>query len=73
MVRSRESVREAWPRCVSYDGVGCVFFLATLFIAFRTGAMRWERTLDRRLLFSIIAGLLIFMTVHAAWIAVVWR
>ena len=64
---------EAWPQWFYNYGVGGVFFLATLITAFRTGAMRWERTLDRRLLFSIIAGLLIFMTVHAAWIAVVWR
>jgi len=64
---------EAWPQWFYNYSVGGVFFLATLFIAFRTGVMRWERTLDRRLLFSMIAGLLIFMTVHAAWIAVVWR
>jgi hypothetical protein len=58
-----------WISWLYVYGVGGLVFLACVVIALRAGAVRPGHRPDRLLLGALTAGLLIFMAIHAAWIA----
>ena len=58
-----------WLPWVYQYAVGGVIFVVSLVIALRTGALRLDRSIDRRLLIVLVIGLLAFMAGHAVWIA----
>jgi hypothetical protein len=51
-------------------GIGGAVFSFSLFVAFRTGAVRWHNVKNRILVISMILGLLLFAATHAAWISI---
>jgi ABC-type Mn2+/Zn2+ transport system permease subunit len=59
-----------WLPWIYQYAVGGVIFVISLVIALRTGALRLDRSIDRRLLIALVTGLLVFMAGHAAWIAI---
>ncbi|MDC3255810.1 MAG: hypothetical protein P8L78_20155 [Mariniblastus sp.] len=48
-------------------GIGGTLFFASLFLAFQSGAIRWDNLKNRILVVSMTAGLLLFAATHAAW------
>ncbi len=57
-----------WLPYVYVYGVGGCVFLASLVAGVRAGAIDLNRPADRRTLLALVAGLLLFATVHAIWI-----
>ena len=62
-----------WLQWLYQYGIGGLFFGATLVVALHSGAVRWSRGRDRRLVLALIAALFAFMSVHAAWIVLAAR
>jgi hypothetical protein len=58
-----------WISWLYVYGVGGLVFAACLVIALRAGAVRPAHRPDRLLLAALAGGLLIFMAIHAVWIA----
>ena len=48
-------------------GIGGTLFLASLFLAFKSGAVRWDNLKNRILVVGMTVGLLLFAATHAAW------
>ena len=48
-------------------GIGGTLFFASRFLAFQTGAIRWDNLKNRILVVSMTLGLLLFAASHAAW------
>ncbi len=62
-----------WPQWIYQYGIGGIFFLSTMILALRTGAIRWHHREERRLLVAVVLALFAFMSVHAAWIVLAAR
>ncbi len=62
-----------WTQWMYQYGVGGLLVFGTVFLALRTGAIRWRHPVERRLLTALVAAFLIFMFAHAAWIALASR
>jgi len=60
-----------WYSWLYHYGVGGLFFSICLALMLKSRAIRLEDRHHRRLVWSMIGGLLLFMVVHAAWILVV--
>ena len=60
---------EAWMSWAYHYGVGGLVFAGSLILATRAGALRLEHPPHRRLLLTLIGGLLATMAIHALWIA----
>ncbi|MHC4219835.1 MAG: hypothetical protein ACYSU7_15445 [Planctomycetota bacterium] len=60
-----------WISWLYVYGVGGLVFLAFVVIALRAGAVRLGHRPDRILLCVVAGGLIVFMTGHAVWIALV--
>jgi hypothetical protein len=60
-----------WISWLYVYGVGGLVFLACVVAALRAGAIRPGHRPDRLLLGALAGGLLVFMAIHAAWIAMV--
>jgi hypothetical protein len=60
-----------WIPWLYIYGVGGLVFLACVVLALRAGAVRPGHRPDRLLLGVLAGGLLVFMTAHAVWIALV--
>ncbi len=58
-----------WLPWIYQYGLGGMVFVASLVYLCRAGALRPSLWFDRRLLIALVAGLLVFMTAHALWIA----
>ena len=58
-----------WICWLYHYGVGGLLFVASIVLALRAKALRLEHVPDRRLLIAVVAGVMGFMAVHAAWIA----
>ncbi len=58
-----------WISWLYVYGVGGLVFLASVAVALRAGAVRPGHRPDRLLLGALAGGLLVFMAIHAAWIA----
>lgn len=48
-------------------GIGGILFFASLFLAFKSGAVRWDNLKNRILVVSMTVGMLLFAATHAAW------
>ena len=60
--------------CWAYHyGAGGCLFVASILLALRPRALRTDHTPDRRLLLVLVAGVIGFMALHAAWIFAAWR
>ena len=59
-----------WLSWFYFYGVGGTLLVASLVLIIRTGAVRWSRWTDRRLITVLAAGTLASAAFHAAWI--VW-
>lgn len=62
---------DPWLPWLYVYGVGGLFFVGSMLVAIQTRAIRWDHPPERRLFLGLVGGLLLFMTVHAAWIAAV--
>jgi hypothetical protein len=62
---------DAWTAWVYQYGIGGTLFALTLVAMFRTGAVRWHNLKNRIVVATMIAGLLLFAGIHAAWILAV--
>ena len=60
-----------WAPWIYHYGLGTILFSVSLVIAFRSGALKFNRPVDRRILLCLIAGLATFMVGHGLWIAAV--
>jgi hypothetical protein len=60
-----------WITWLYHYGIGGTVFVASVILLISSGALRLDRTWDRRLLMSLSAGLLAFMALHGVWIALV--
>ena len=58
-----------WLPWIYQYGVGGLIFAVSVIVVLRSGALRLDRSIDRRLLIALAIGLLGFMAGHAAWIA----
>ena len=58
-----------WISWLYVYGVGGLVFLACVVVALRAGAIRPSHRPDRLLLGALAGGLLVFMAIHAVWIA----
>ena len=59
---------DAWLSWSYHYGLGGLLFIASISLAIGCGALHPRRVDDRRLLVVLVAGLLIWMGVHALWI-----
>ena len=62
-----------WHSWLYHYGVGGLFLAAGFFVMVRSGALRLSNRAYRRMFLAMIAGPLLFMTVHALWIALASR
>lgn len=60
---------DTWLPFFYHYGVGGLLFLASLLVALGTGAVRWDRQRDRRLVLVLVAGMVGFALIRAVWIA----
>ena len=58
-----------WIPWLYHYAVGGAVAGATLFIAWKAGAISLSRRLDRRLLAALVGGYVGFALIHALWIA----
>lgn len=59
-----------WLAWLYQYGIGGALFSFSLFVVFRSGAVRWHSSKNRILVISMILGLLLFAAIHAVWIFV---
>lgn len=62
-----------WQSWLYHYGVGGVILTAAFFVMLRSGALRMSQQSHRRMLLAMIAGPILFMTVHGLWIALASR
>lgn len=60
---------DTWLPFFYHYGVGGLLFTLSLIVAVRTGAVRWSRPRDRRLVWTLVAGMVGFGLIRAVWIA----
>jgi hypothetical protein len=60
-----------WVPWIYHYGLGTLLFSAGVGLAIKSNALQLKRRIDRRILFFLVAGLVLFMSVHALWIAAV--
>lgn len=60
---------DTWLPFFYHYGVGGLLFVLSLLAALGTGAVRWDRQRDRRLVLVLVAGMVGFALIRAVWIA----
>jgi hypothetical protein len=66
-----KQMAEKWIPSLYQYGVGGLFFVATLWLAARSEALRLNNHRDRWLFIALIGGFLGFLAVHGLWILTV--
>ena len=62
-----------WQSWFYHYGVGGAFLTLAFIVMVRSGALRLSQRSHRRMLMMMIAGPILFMTVHGLWIALASR
>jgi hypothetical protein len=57
-----------WVNFLYHYGVGGSFYVFSMVMLYKGGALRWERSSDRLVAVGLTGGLLAFATIHAIWI-----
>jgi hypothetical protein len=57
-----------WVNYLYHYGVGGSFFLFSMWMLFKGGALKWESASDRFVTKGLLVGLLSFALIHAIWI-----
>lgn len=60
---------DIWLPFLYHYGVGGAFFVTSLFVLIRAGALRPAEPEDRGMLVAMIGGLALFIAGHALWIS----
>ncbi len=58
-----------WHSWLYHYGVGGIFLVLGFVVMIRSGALDLSRRTHRRLFMALIAGPILFLSIHAAWIA----